>query len=389
MSSTAYSNKALKKSGLQFMVGKLSSSVLTIGILLWLVRLLDIASYGYYVTFVAGLEFALAFTAFGLPWITSRYIPDYRLHAEASLLAKFVRQILSSIMFCTLLGTALLYFTMPWLLTQLEMGALIEMARLYLLVLVMESLRRNVQECILEPLLQQGYAQLSQVIRSVVLLLVMGAILLYKGKVGLYDVIMAEFAGTVVGSISGLYGLLRYLRQHRDAPGKAGWQPPQWATLWQTALHMYLSHMITMLCSRQVYIFLIQRFLGVEATAVFGFLFSLYGQIFRYLPANLLFSLIRPKLMASYVSEDGGIGKLNANANLAGKLSLFVLLPILSYVWLSGDELLELLSSGKVKAAGWYFGCLLLTLIPLSQRAILQTVVVACHKSSIDRKSVV
>ncbi|QWF71695.1 oligosaccharide flippase family protein [Methylomonas paludis] len=383
MSATAYSHQALKKSGLQFLVGKLSSSLLTIGILVWLVRLLDIAEYGYYVTFVAGLEFALAVIAFGLPWLTSRYIPEYRLHAQGAQLLKFVCRILLCIVLSSSLGSLALYFTMPWLLPLLDMSSLLELARLYLLVLVMEGLRRNLQECILEPLLQQGYAQFSQVIRSIVLLLVMAGILLYQGKVTLYDAILAEFAGTVVGSISALYGLIVFLRKNRHQPGKEGWQQPHWVTIWQTALHMYLSHLITMLCSRQVYIFLIQRFLGVEATAIFGFLFNLYGQICRYLPSHLLFSLIRPKLIASYVSDEGSIQQLNANANLVGKISLFVLLPILAYIWLTGTELLELLSGGKVKASGWYFACLLLTLIPLSQRPILQTVLVACHKSSV------
>jgi hypothetical protein len=114
----------------------------------------------------------------------------------------------------------------------------------------------------------------------------------------------------------------------------------------------------------------------LETTALFGFLANLYAQIYRYLPATLLFSLIRPKLVASYIGE-GGMAQLTRNANLAGKISLFILMPLLVCVWLTGNELVSLLSGGKFTQAGYYFGCMLLGLIPLSQRQTLETVVVA------------
>jgi hypothetical protein len=52
-------------------------------------------------------------------------------------------------------------------------------------------------------------------------------------------------------------------------------------------------------------------------------------------------------------------------------------MPLLVCVWLTGNELVSLLSGGKFTQAGFYFGCMLLGLIPLSQRQTLETVVVA------------
>jgi O-antigen/teichoic acid export membrane protein len=74
---------------------------------------------------------------------------------------------------------------------------------------------------------------------------------------------------------------------------------------------------------------------------------------------------------------------LTRNANLAGKLSLFVLMPILISVGLTGDELLSLLSGGKFLHAGDYMAVMLIVLIPFSQRQILETVAVAKDMSQL------
>ncbi|MGZ5007671.1 MAG: lipopolysaccharide biosynthesis protein [Methylobacter sp.] len=374
-----YSGAVLKRSAVHFLIGKVVSAVLTLTILLWLVRLLTVAEYGTYVALVAGVELALVITSFGLPWIAARYFPEFRMHANGKQLARFTWQIIALIWLFVISGATLIFIAMPWLLVPMKLGQQIDVARLYLLVLVVEGSRRNMQECILEPLLQQAQAQFSQVLRNLALLACLG-VMVIQDTVDLQHVVLAELAGTTLGSASVLYGVIRYLRMHRDLPGAEGWRPPRWLDMWRTARHMYLSCLVNMTYSQPAFIFLTQRFLGVETTALFGFLLNLYGQIYRYLPANLLFGLIRPKLIASYVGE-GGMAQLMRNANLVGKMSLFVLMPLLVFAWLTGGELLSLLSGGKFTQSGYYLGGMLLMLIPLSQRQILETVAVACGQS--------
>jgi O-antigen/teichoic acid export membrane protein len=100
------------------------------------------------------------------------------------------------------------------------------------------------------------------------------------------------------------------------------------------------------------------------------------------LPATLLFSLIRPKLVASYVGQ-GGIEELSRNANLAGKLSLFVLMPLVVFVGLGGQELINLLAGGKFPHTEGYLFGLMLALIPFSQRQIVETVAVTSGLSQL------
>ncbi|MBA2659534.1 MAG: hypothetical protein H0U72_08345 [Nitrosospira sp.] len=381
MSVSPYSNVALTRSAAHFLTGKIASALLTLTILLWLVRLLSVEEYGAYVTLVAGMELTLALTSLGLPWVAARYLPEFRLYASGKILAHFVWQVIVRLGLFLIAGLLLLFALVPWFLASLDLAQHTDVAKLYLLVLLMEGLGRNIRDYILGPLLQQGPAQISLATRNLTMLLLLGMVVL-QGTVHLDHVVLVELAASMLGTILAFRALVRYLQVHRDLPGKDGWQPQKWRDMWRIARHMYFNHLVTLAYSPQAFIFLIQRYVGLEATALFGFLRSLYTQISNYLPATLLFSLIRPKLIASYVGE-GGVGELTRNANLAGKLSLFVLMPVLIFVWVVDGELLSLLSGGKFTGAGYYLGGLLLALIPFSQRQILETVAVANDMSHI------
>ncbi len=381
MSVSPYSGVALSRSAEHFLIGKSVSALLTLIILFWLVRLLSVEEYGAYVTLVAGMELTLALTSFGLPWVAARYLPESRLHASGNTLAHLVWEIIGRLSLSVLAGALLLGVIMPWLLLPMGLAQYTDVARVYLLVLFMDGLGRNTRDFILGPLLQQGTAQRSLVARNLVLLLLL-SIVAARGPVHLGDVVIAEVVASTLGAMLALRGLVRYLRAHRDLPGKDGWQSPKWGEMWRVARHMYSSRLVSIIYSADVLIFLIQRYLGVEATALFGFLYRLYQQIISYLPATLLISLVRPKLIASYVGM-GGMTELTRNANLAGKLSLFVLMPILIFVGLGGNELLNLLSGGKFPHAGNYLAVLLIALVPFSQRQILETVAVASGMSQL------
>jgi O-antigen/teichoic acid export membrane protein len=381
MSVSPYSGVALSRSAGHFLLGKSVSALLTLTILFWLVRLLSLEEYGTYVTLVAGMELSLVLTSFGLPWIAARYLPESRLHASGDQLAHLVWQIIGRLSLSLLAGALLLGFVMPELLTPLGLVQYIEVARAYLFVLFIEGMSRNIRDFVLGPLLQQGKAQLSLVTRNFSLLMLLGLIAA-SDTVHLNDVVIAEIIASTLGALLAWRGLVRYLQAHRNLPGKNDWQLPKWAEMWGVARHMYLSRLISIIYSADVLIFLTQRYLGVEATALFGFLYRLYVQVISYLPATLLFSIIRPKLIASYVGA-GGMAELTSNANLVGKLSLFVLMPVLIFVGLGGDELLNLLSGGKFPQAGIYLAVLLITLIPFSQRQILETVAVASGMSQL------
>jgi hypothetical protein len=127
---------------------------------------------------------------------------------------------------------------------------------------------------------------------------------------------------------------------------------------------------------------LVLRVLGPEAAATFGFLRSLYDQIARHLPATLLFNLIRPKLVASFVGG-GGIAELARNANMAGKLSLFALMPFIAFAAVGGANLIDWLSGARFTDTGLLFLGFMLALIPFSQRQLMESLAVATGHSAL------
>jgi O-antigen/teichoic acid export membrane protein len=375
-----YTAVELKRSTLHFLTGKAVSALLTLIILLLLIRVLTIEEYGVYVLLVAGMELALAIFSFGLPWLSARYLPEYRIHSSSRLLVQLVWKIVALFASMLLAGAVLLFLSMQWLLPT-ELMHYTTTARLFLAVLFLEGLSRRIRESILAPLMQQKLAQLSLAIRNLIFLIIIGVIVL-QFETQLYYVIFAEIIASVLGTLLVLYGLIRHLNLYQNISGKNGWQPPHSSEMWRITRNMYFSSLIALTYSPQILILMTQRYLGIEATALLGFLSKLYLQIANYLPATLLFNLIQPKLVASYISSDN-MNELMRNANLAGKLSLFVLMPVVIYVWLTGNELLNLISGGKFTLAGSYFTGLILALIPLSQHRILTTVAVAIDKNYI------
>lgn len=381
MSSSPYSIEALKRSTMHFLSGKAVSALLTFIILLLMVRLLPIEEYGVYITLTVGMELALIIATLGLPYTLGRFLPEFRLYASGIMLTQFIRQIFILIGLLLIAATVLLFIGMPWLLQFLDIEQYTTIARLYLLVVLIEGLAYKIRLSALSPLLQQGQAQISQIARNLTLLLLL-IIVAIQGAVQLHHVVVAEIVASVIGGAFALRGLIRYLRGLHDLPGSADWQPPTWQQKWHVARHMYFSDLITLGSGPQLFTFMIQRYLGAEATALFGFIRRLLELGYHYLPASLLAELLRPKLVASYVGK-GGMIELARNANLMGKLSMFVLMPILALIWLAGSEILSLLSSGKFAQSGIYLAALLLTLLPLSQRTILESVAMTCNKSQL------
>lgn len=379
MSDNSYSGSAIKRGAVHFLIGKAVSALLTFMILLWLVRFLSVAEYASYITLVAGIEIISGVASLGIPWVEARYLPEFRIHAPKDILVRFITQLIQYQVIVLLLVAVSVWLCLDWLLLQMDMSDYLEAAQLYVLVLVVDVIGRRIRDGMLSVLLLQKLAQISLVIRNAVFLIGLG-VLVYIEEVNLVHVIEAELLASFVGVLIPLIGLRRYIIQLTESDKKNDWTIPKWSQMWLVAKNMYASNMIALAYSSQVFTLIIRYSLGTEATAIFGFLQNLYMQVLNYLPAVLLFGLIRPKLVASYVG-DGGIVELTRNANIAGKLSFFVLMPLLVFFGLAGGELVTQLSGGKFPETGYYLVGLMCSLIPLSQRQILETVAVVTGNS--------
>ncbi|RMD58333.1 hypothetical protein D6833_12985, partial [Candidatus Parcubacteria bacterium] len=102
--------------------------------------------------------------------------------------------------------------------------------------------------------------------------------------------------------------------------------------------------------------------LPAAATAAFGFAHALIGMIRRYLPAQLLLGLIEPVIMARY-SERGDFAQASHLGGIVLKLNLFVLAPLMAWMGIDGDLLIDWISDGKYGRDAWMVAVLLVWLI--------------------------
>lgn len=381
MSARPYSSAELRRSAWHFLSGKTISGLLTFTILLWLVRLLPVAEYGSYVSLIAATELGFAIGGLGLPWAAARFLPEARLRARPEVLRGLAWRLLRWQAGFLFLLAALAGLTFRHLLPALGIAVPVAAAAAWAGLIFVEGSGRFLREGLLSPLLQQGLVQSSLIARQALFIVLLG-LLVALDRIGLDTVLAAELAASLLSGLSALAGLSRYLRALPRPQHDADWQAPSASTLWHVALPMYGGYLLTLAYSPQIFLLLLNRFSGIEVTATFGFLRNLYEQVARYLPATLLFGLVRPKLVASY-ADGGGMAELSRNANLAGKLSLFALLPVVGFSFAGGETLIELLSGGKFADTGLLFFGFMLALVPFSQRQLLETVAVTAGRATL------
>lgn len=378
--SNPYSVSALRRNAWNLLSGKLISALLSFAILIVLVRVLSIKEYGAYVAFIATIEMAYAVAQLGLTWMSARYLPEYRLKASKNQMVRFCFRV-SMLHLMAVSALAILFaFSVKYYLAWSNLEMFLLPAYGVIGIFVFEAMARSVCESLLEPLLLQAYIRLSMVLRQAFFLAGL-AVIYYSGTITLFDVVIIELFAALIAMTLALFGLYNFIRGFKPADAASEFTEVGFAKQWQVARQMYFAHLLTLTYSPQLIVNFIQKFLGAEATAVFGFIRTLGNQITRYLPATLLFSLIRPKMVATFV-DGKGMGKICDIANLVGKLSLVVLLPAVVITAIVGDKVIALLSDDKFIDTGFLFFGYLCLLIPLSQRRLLETlaVTVGCSK---------
>lgn len=74
------------------------------------------------------------------------HLPEFRLRASGKMLAHFVWQAMTLLGLFLVMGILLLLWALPWLLSSMELEQFTDLARLYLLVMLLEGLGRHMQD---------------------------------------------------------------------------------------------------------------------------------------------------------------------------------------------------------------------------------------------------
>ena len=371
MADSHYSAARLKRGLAYFGFGKAAAALLGLINFTLIVRLLPVPEYAAYVSIIAAMELAIAFSTLGLDWVGLRYLPEVRERGSGGDLRALVNRLClyraASLACVALLGEVLL----GWLTDHARLQAFAPIANIYLGVLLAEGLLRFILGVVFDSLLLQAYGQSVLLVRNASF----AAALAYAVPgAGISHVAHCELAAAGLGLLLALALLFFYVRASPTASAqRAGVSAlPDARQMRRMALHNYLSMLLNQPYSPQALLLLAGALLPASVTATLGFARNLTELIRRYQPVEMLLGLVRPMLIADYARKRdfAGLARLS---QLVYKLSLLALCPVLVACTAYGDLLIAALAKQKYPEAYWLVVGLAWTLVLRSHRLLVGT----------------
>lgn len=340
-----YSLKRLRSNTYIFAIGKVLNASLSFSILVLIASYLSKPEFAVYAWLVAFTEFTVNISRFGINHLVMRYAPELRARHNLRALFKLVMLSTLSRVVVMLLFGVLYYAFSHILLSWLGKSDWLPAFELYLLVIVPFGLMVFLRDTVFQSLLQQGPSQINTTVRHLTFLLGL-SILLYGSGFTLIEVIYVDIAATAVATLVASIQGWRMMRAlpYDQIPSTA--EVPRGSTMLKFAANSYASELLRMLGSGYALMTVAPQMLSVAALAPFGFCLTLFGQIYRFLPAHLFSGLYRPKLIATYTAGRN-FAKLNSQIIMILKISNYTLAAGTAIFAVYGAQMLDLMSGGK------------------------------------------
>lgn len=367
-----YSTERIRRSLLHFLTGKVVSGGLALASLILIIRGLPSDQFGVYTAFFAGQLILINLSSLGIESTTERFIPELSIKAGSTELFSLI------ILGVLIRASSLIFFIgLLWVFGE-QVVDLVGLSAWhasfidYLKVMFLAGIWQMIST-VLEALMQQKAAQFSLVLNSLIRLLVV-AYFFNEAGLNLTRVIQAETAGIVFGLSVALSALYIELAGQKKWSFSVPAVPIElFRRLRRFAFFGYSAQILMQGFGTDVLKLIVVRLSGVLEGARYGFSTSLMDIVSRYLPAVLLVRLIRPIFISRYaINKD--FGQINIFSSIILKLNLLLLVPLISFVALTGDQVATLVSGGRYADTGPLLFLTLLMLIPMSHQWVISLV---------------
>jgi len=343
----------VKRSLLQFILGRFISLVIGFGFFILLAKALKIEDFGFYIILVATLEIVGLMSNFGSFFISQRYIPELMQTNDFFNLKKLISFLLVFRLFTLLISGIVLYFLAEILLNYIAYLTYLWVLQIYLLVIIIENFIRYL-EMIFDSLLLQGYTQISVLFRNSIRFF--AVLYLYflttDNSIFLNQIVVIELLSGILGAFLTIFLLFKFLRQLPDSEKnfKSGLDFTRYFAF---ARPGYYAQLISLSYSVHILKLLVIKFFGATETALFGFTSTFIAMLARYMPSVLLVGMIRPLFITAYNEKDQ-FKKLHHLTNITIKINLLAVLPIIIYFAVFGEEVVRMLVGDKFSNSGVY-----------------------------------
>ena len=346
-----YRGAGVKRNLLHFFFGRAGSAAITFLSFAAIVRWLPLAEYGLYMLSLAIFEVMFALSLLGFEWVSARCIPEARLKASYRQLMQLIHGIAAIQLGAMLLAALILVMASSPISIWLGEPRIQQVALILAVFLVIEGIARLIRDQFLAALMLQGLAQLGQVLRN---LTVLFSVLLAQWlgiTATAHQMLWIELLAASVACVFALIALLSERKKLRLSMPSVADFTIDWLANVRLALSAYINYLCTLPVSPWVITFLLSRFIGAEAVAIYGFARSFADQVRRYIPIYLLAGIVQP-VLAAHWAETRDVTSTSLRLSLLYKISILCVLPLLLIFSLVPTQAATVLGGMKMASAG-------------------------------------
>ncbi len=358
-----YSGKRFRQAIQHFLLGKTAQAIASFIFTLWLVRLLVPADYGTYMVLWGMVEMMVPLSSLGMLEAVRRFLPELAARGAPGALECFVRW-MTLVRLAIMVAWAMLIAAF-WSDITIWMGFSTPHQDTTILAvgLIVTVIGYRYASEMLECLLEQRWSQLVHTFMPLGRLAGL-IVLVVVDNLTLERILWVDLIVSLSCFLLAEFFLIRKLR---ILPGTGDFRIDA-RKIVDFSGHMAGFNLLNAISSAGALRILVARTLGIEAAGIFAFLQQIVMFIGRYLPANLLFNIIRPMLISRYVAGDVNVVK--QGMALLWKSNLIIISAYMAMIGIAGDELMLLASNGQFPDIGMTMLIMVLGLGASSQRQL-------------------
>jgi O-antigen/teichoic acid export membrane protein len=350
-----YSRDNVRKGVLHYLLGRGMSGVASFVSVILLVRYMDVESYAGYTALLGLTMMATILSGLGLGRALARYIPEGRMHHSARALRYFV-WITSLLRFLAAAAFTAGIFALWPLVIGIFDGVRLKSFPLPLAFFLIATGLFQHFSSVLQSLMLQKTLTRTLIIQWGGRLGIILAFITSHSAITLEQSLWVMAVPEMVGVFVFMMIIHVHLRSliRQQVPTTQGnpslW--PCWREVVLMAMHNYGYNLLAAPPQGYFMRMLAAALLPAPFVAAYGFFLSLVERARLYLPLQLLYNIAEPALIASYV-KDKDLKKLFVRTQLLYKFNLFVLAPVLTWLFVEAPDVIHVLTEGKYSDHSW------------------------------------
>lgn len=377
MVNSPYSKENVRQGILHYLLGRGLAGLAGFATVILLVRYMDVQSYAGFTALTGLIAMSGVFAGLGLERAISRYVPEARLERSATELGSFIWRI-SLIRLSAAFAVCLIFYAL-WdsILRIFSDVHLIQFPISLVYFVVAETLFQHFSS-VLQALVKQKALTRILIVQWGGRLIMIAWVMFYQASISLEDSLWIMAVPEMIGVLVFVMLLLDELNELKKEetavnPAKSVEPWPNWNEIYKMAGHNYGFTLLAAPPQGYFMKMLAAAFLPTQMVAAYGFFISIAERARQYIPLHLLYNLIEPVMIGSYL-QNRDFSTLNKRCQLLYKSNLVLLIPLLAWVAAAGAFIIATLTGGKYQEYLWLLMVVMLQLTIGSHVVVLQLI---------------